>query len=55
MTELSPLAQNLLPAGIRARFVPNINGLAMHLLEAGFAHAFSCCMAFRSWPTAGAR
>ena len=26
----------LLPAGIRARFVPGINGLSMHVLEAGF-------------------
>ena len=25
-----------LPSGIRSRFVPNINGLTMHLLEAGF-------------------
>jgi hypothetical protein len=25
-----------LPPGIRSRFVPNINGLTMHLLEAGF-------------------
>jgi pimeloyl-ACP methyl ester carboxylesterase len=25
-----------LPAGIRSRFVPNINGLTMHMLEAGF-------------------
>lgn len=25
-----------LPHGIRARFVPNSNGLTMHVLEAGF-------------------
>jgi hypothetical protein len=25
-----------LPPGIRSRFVPNINDLTMHLLEAGF-------------------
>ena len=25
-----------LPPGIRARFVPHVNGLTMHLLEAGF-------------------
>src|SRR5262245_40246270 len=30
---LSPLP---LPAGIRSRMVPNINGLTMHVLEAGF-------------------
>ncbi len=28
---------NLLPTGIRSRFVENINGLRMHVLEAGFA------------------
>jgi pimeloyl-ACP methyl ester carboxylesterase len=44
MTELSPLAQNLLPAGIRARFVPNVNGLAVHLLEAGFAQPGRPCV-----------
>jgi pimeloyl-ACP methyl ester carboxylesterase len=36
MTELPPLDSTALPAGIRARFVPQINGLRMHLLEAGF-------------------
>ena len=25
-----------LPAGIRSRFVPDVNGLRMHVLEAGF-------------------
>ena len=44
MTELSPLAQDLLPAGIRARFVPNVNGLAVHLLEAGFARPGRPCV-----------
>lgn len=28
--------QTTLPAGIRSRFVPNINALTMHVLEAGF-------------------
>jgi pimeloyl-ACP methyl ester carboxylesterase len=36
MTELPPLESTALPAGIRSRFVPEINGLRMHLLEAGF-------------------
>ena len=36
MSESTPLPQNVLPAGIRARFVENINGLRMHILEAGF-------------------
>src|SRR5271169_587320 len=36
MTELSPLPSASLPAGIRARFIDGINGLKIHLLEAGF-------------------
>jgi pimeloyl-ACP methyl ester carboxylesterase len=36
MTELAPLADAALPAGIRSRFVEGINGLRMHILEAGF-------------------
>ncbi len=36
MTELPPLDSAALPAGIRSRFVPEINGLRMHVLEAGF-------------------
>jgi pimeloyl-ACP methyl ester carboxylesterase len=35
---MQPMAFETIPllAGIRARFVPNGNGLTMHLLEAGF-------------------
>jgi pimeloyl-ACP methyl ester carboxylesterase len=36
MATPSPLMPDILPAGIRARIVPGINGLAMHVLEAGF-------------------
>ena len=36
MTDLSPLPAATLPAGIRSRFVDGINGLRMHVLEAGF-------------------
>ena len=36
MTEL-PLDAAVLPARVRARFVDGVNGLRMHLLEAGFA------------------
>jgi pimeloyl-ACP methyl ester carboxylesterase len=36
MTELSPLPSATLPAGVRARFIDGINGLKMHVLEAGF-------------------
>src|SRR5207244_13425345 len=36
---MEPLAPATLPPGMRARFVPEINGLRMHLLEAGFEAA----------------
>jgi pimeloyl-ACP methyl ester carboxylesterase len=35
VTELAPLTSDTLPRGIRARFIPGINGLRMHVLEAG--------------------
>ncbi|HWT08045.1 MAG TPA: alpha/beta hydrolase [Roseomonas sp.] len=34
---MEPLSPAILPAGIRARMVPGINGLTMHVLEAGQA------------------
>jgi pimeloyl-ACP methyl ester carboxylesterase len=33
---IAPLAVEHLPRGIRARHVPHVNGLTMHVLEAGF-------------------
>ena len=36
MTTLPPLPSETLPAGIRSRFIDGINGLSMHVLEAGF-------------------
>lgn len=36
MTELPPLPDDVLPSGVRSRFVRDINGLRMHVLEAGF-------------------
>jgi pimeloyl-ACP methyl ester carboxylesterase len=36
MTDLAPLDSAILPAGIRSRFLPEINGLRVHILEAGF-------------------
>jgi pimeloyl-ACP methyl ester carboxylesterase len=36
---LEPLDTPTLPSGIRARFVDDINGLRMHVLEAGFRDA----------------
>src|SRR5262245_2632998 len=31
-----PLSASVLPASVRSRFVDNVNGLRMHVLEAGF-------------------
>ena len=36
MNELPPLQDDVLSLGMRSRFVSNINGLRMHMLEAGF-------------------
>jgi len=33
---MTPLDAALLPSGIRSRFVDDINGLSVHILEAGF-------------------
>lgn len=33
---IEPIDRSLLPAGVRARFVDGVNGLRVHLLEAGF-------------------
>lgn len=35
-TSTGPLDETILPRGIRARFVNNVNGIRMHVLEAGF-------------------
>src|SRR5580692_11243394 len=35
MTELPPLQDDVLPSGVRSRFVHDINGLRLHVLEAG--------------------
>ncbi len=44
MTEM-PVLENLpLPAGIRSRFVPDVNGLRMHVLEAGFEEEGRPCI-----------
>src|SRR5258708_11877360 len=44
MTELSPLSDIPLPSGIRSRFVDGINGLRMHVLEAGFETEGRACV-----------
>jgi pimeloyl-ACP methyl ester carboxylesterase len=33
---IGPLPSSVLPAGVRSRFVENVNGLRMHVLEAGY-------------------
>lgn len=44
MTELAPLSDAVLPRGIRSRFVPDINGLRIHILEAGYESAGRPCV-----------
>ena len=44
MTTPAAYDQSELPAGIRSRFVDNINGLRMHLLEAGFERGGRPCV-----------
>jgi len=44
MTEMPPLDAELLPDGVRSRFVAGVNGLRMHVLEAGFEEAGRPCV-----------
>ena len=44
MSMPSPLGEAILPPGIRSRFVDDINGLRMHVLEAGFETANRPCV-----------
>lgn len=44
MIELEPLHESVLPGGIRSRFVAGINGLRIHLLEAGYDHEGRPCV-----------
>ncbi|HZS82605.1 MAG TPA: alpha/beta hydrolase [Stellaceae bacterium] len=44
MTTLAPLPEAALPPGIRARFVEGVNGLRLHILEAGFAEEGRPCL-----------
>jgi pimeloyl-ACP methyl ester carboxylesterase len=51
MMELEPLDAAVLPAGIRARFISGINGLQMHVLEAGFeTPARPCVLLLHGFP-----
>ncbi len=44
LTEISALDATVLPPGIRARHVSGVNGLTMHLLEAGFEEPGRPCV-----------
>jgi pimeloyl-ACP methyl ester carboxylesterase len=44
MTAIAALESATLPAGIRGRFVDDVNGLRMHVLEAGFETAGRPCV-----------
>lgn len=36
MNQLPSFPDELLPAGVRSRFIPNVNGMTVHVLEAGY-------------------
>ena len=44
VTDVGPLPDGVLPIGIRSRHVPGINGLTMHVLEAGFDQGDRPCV-----------
>jgi pimeloyl-ACP methyl ester carboxylesterase len=49
--ELPPLDADLLPEGVRSRFVDSVNGLRMHVLEAGHASpARPCVLLLHGFP-----
>jgi pimeloyl-ACP methyl ester carboxylesterase len=51
MTEIVPYGKTSLPPGIRSRFVNDINGLMMHMLEAGFeAKDRPCVLLLHGFP-----
>src|SRR3982750_2244235 len=39
-----PYSPSILPAGIRSRFVENVNGLRVHVLESGFGQRTRPCV-----------
>jgi hypothetical protein len=50
VTEIPPLDSATLPAGIRSRFVDGINGLRVHVLEAGFEGERPCVLLLHGFP-----
>src|SRR2546430_9241160 len=49
-TDMAKLAPLPLPAGIRSRCLPNINGLTFHVLEAGFESKGRPCLLLHGYP-----
>ena len=49
MTDIGPLDASVLPAGIRSRFVDGINGLRVHVLEAGASNR-PCVLLLHGFP-----
>jgi pimeloyl-ACP methyl ester carboxylesterase len=46
-----PLDSDFLPPGVRARFIPGVNGLNMHVLEAGFDRpGLPCVLLLHGFP-----
>ena len=46
-----PYSQSVLPTGVRSRFVDNVNGLRVHVLEAGFgAGSRPCVLLLHGFP-----
>jgi pimeloyl-ACP methyl ester carboxylesterase len=50
MTEMPPLERAVLPSGIRSRFVDGINGLRVHVLDAGFEGERPCVLLLHGFP-----
>src|ERR1043166_5467081 len=44
MSNVLPLDASVLPSGVRARYIDGINGLRVHMLEAGFESAGRPCV-----------
>jgi hypothetical protein len=53
LANLPPYGNGTLPPDIRSRAIAGVNGLSVHVLEAGLPCCF--CTVFRSLPTAGVR
>ena len=45
-----PLSAAMLPPGIRSRFIDDINGLKMHVLEAGVQDSRPCLVLLHGFP-----